>query len=157
MSKGVSNRSQRRLLWAGDIARKEEGRFVRWSILVFAVATSLVAPLALAAPAEGQKTEARAGDAPKFPMKAAEFQQKVDARTVKAREHMEKRLTKHSATDTQKKEARAKFDAGVAEIQKVVSVATADGVVTKDEAQKVREKAKEVRHAGRAARHGHKK
>jgi hypothetical protein len=127
---------------------------VRFTAIVLALATTILVPAAaLAAPSD---TQPAAHGAHKFPMKAAEFQAKVDARTKKAREHMEQRLAKHNASEADKETARARFDAGVAEIQKVVSGAAADGVVTKDEAQKVREKAKEVRHAGPSARHGKK-
>ncbi len=129
---------------------------MRFAAIVLALSTALLIPAtAFAAPSEGQATAGARG-ARAFPMKAAEFQAKVDARTKKAREHMEQRLAKRSASEADKKAARARFDAGVAEIQKVVTGATADGIVTKDEAQTVREKAKEVRQAHRRARHGKK-
>lgn len=83
-----------------------------------------------------------------FPMPAAVFKQKADAREAKAREHMEKRAAKLPAE--QAKELRAKFEAGAAKINAEVSKATADGTVTKDEADAVRKVAKEVRGG-----HGH--
>ena len=92
----------------------------------------------------------------KFPMAAAEFKAKVDARTAKAKERMEQRAAKLPAD--QAKELRAKFDAGTAQIDAEVAKATADGTVTKDEAQKVREVAKTARphgkHRGKHAKRG---
>lgn len=83
-----------------------------------------------------------------YPMPAAAFKQKVDARQAKAREHMEKHAAKLSANEA--KELRAKFDAGLAKINAEVGKATADGTVTKEEAHAVRSVAKEVRgHHGR--------
>ena len=112
---------------------------------VLALATVLVALPAMA----GDKHEKAS-----FPMPAAAFKQKVDARQAKARERMEKHATKLSAE--QAKELRAKFDAGVAKVNAEVNKATADGTVTKDEAAAVRKVAKEARghHGKHARRHG---
>ena len=88
-----------------------------------------------------------------FPMPAAAFKERVDARQAKARERMEKRASTLNAE--QAKELRAKFDAGIAKINAEESKATADGTVTKEEAQAVRQVSKEVRgHHGKHARHG---
>jgi hypothetical protein len=88
-----------------------------------------------------------------FPMPAAAFKAKVEARQAKARTHMEERASKLPAD--QAKELRAKFDAGLAKINTEVAKATADGTVTKDEAHAVHEVAKSVRgHHGKHARHG---
>src|SRR4051794_10648605 len=96
-----------------------------------------------------------AGDHAKasFPMPAAAFEQKVDARQAKARERMEKQAATLPAD--QAKELRAKFDAGVAKIKAEVARATADGTVTKEEADAVRKVVHEVRGGhGNHARHG---
>jgi hypothetical protein len=101
------------------------------------------------------------GDKASFPMPAATFKAKVDARQTKAREHMEKHATKLTAE--QAKELRAKFDAGVAKINAEVTKAVADGTVTKEEADAVRQVSKEVRghghgkHARRGKHKGHPK
>ena len=88
-------------------------------------------------------------------MPAATFKAKVDARQAKAREHMEKRAA--SLPADQAKELRAKFDAGVTKINAEVSKATADGTVTKEEAEAVRKVVKDVRGGhGKHARHGKK-
>jgi hypothetical protein len=95
-------------------------------------------------------------DKANFPMKGAEFKQKVDARQAKAREHMEKRASKMSAEEA--KQLRAKFDAGVAKINVEVNKAVADGTVTKEEADSVRKVSREVHpHHGKHARRGGKK
>ena len=104
-----------------------------------------LAPVFAAAPAlAGEKH-----DKASFPMPAAAFKQKVDARQAKARERMEKRASTLSAE--QAKELRAKFDAGLAKINAEVAKAVADGTVTKEEATAVRQVAKE----GRGHGHGH--
>lgn len=85
---------------------------------------------------------------PAFPMPAAAFKQRVDAREARAREHMEKHAAKLSAEKA--KELRAKFEAGVAKIHAEVAKVTSDGTVTREEAIAVRRVAKEAR-----PRHGH--
>jgi hypothetical protein len=84
----------------------------------------------------------------KFPMAGAEFKAKVDQRVAKARQHMESRVTNLPAD--KQKEVRDKFNAGVATLNAEVQKAVADNVVTKEEAQKVREVAKQLRGG-----HGH--
>ena len=103
----------------------------------FALSLTLFAAPALA--------HGKHGGQANFPMPAAAFKQKVEARQAKAREHMEKRASALPAD--QAKELRAKFDAGVAKINAEVTKATADGTVTKDEAAAVRQAAREI-HGG---------
>ena len=123
--------------------------------LVLSLATLFAAP-AMA----GTGAPHTGGDGPRaehgsFPMPAATFKAKVDARQAKAREHMEKRAA--SLPADQAKELRAKFDAGVTKINAEVSKATADGTVTKEEAEAVRKVVKDVRGGhGKHARHGKK-
>jgi hypothetical protein len=83
------------------------------------------------------------GEHASFPMPAATFQAKVAAREAKAREHMEKRASQLTAE--QATALRAKFDAGEAKINAEVAKVTADGTVTKEEAQEFRQVVKEVR------------
>lgn len=73
---------------------------------------------------------------PRFPMPAAAFKQRVDARLAKARTHVEERASKLSAEEA--KQVRAKFEQHVAQVNAEVAKATADGTVTKDEARAVR-------------------
>ncbi len=111
---------------------------------------------ALAAPAaHGKRPVPAQGrhegkDAAKFPMPAAAFKQKVDARLAKARQHMEARAAKLSAD--QAKELRAKFDAGAAKVNAEVAKVIADGTVTKEEAKQVRQVSREM-HPHRGGKH----
>lgn len=89
-------------------------------------------------------------------MPAAEFRKRVDERTSKARERMEASIKRRSVPEAQAKEVRAKFDAGVAQVKKVVDEVAADGMVTKDEAGRVRQVSRQARgHANNGhRRHG---
>ncbi|MDB5212292.1 MAG: hypothetical protein JWO86_219 [Myxococcaceae bacterium] len=122
---------------------------------VLALAT-LVAVPAFAAPAQGTapaKTQRAEGDkgAKHFPMPAAEFQAKVNARQTKARAHMEEKAAQLPAD--QAKELRTRFDANIAKVNAEVAKAVADGTVTKEEAQAVRAASP---HHGKHARNGKK-
>jgi membrane protein involved in colicin uptake len=122
---------------------------------VLAIATLVAAP-AFAAPAQGngpaktQRAEGEKGERGKahFPMPAAEFQAKVNARQARARQHMEERAAKLNAEEA--KELRAKFDAAQQKVNAEVAKAVADGTVTKEEAKAVREASP---HHGKHARH----
>ena len=94
-----------------------------------------------------------------FPMKGDEFQKHMDARLAKMREKLEQRITKKQISADQATEMRAKFDAGAAKIGAATKQATADGVVTEDEAKQVREVAKSVhpRHGKHGEKQGDKK
>lgn len=113
------------------------------SKIVLAVAFVLASLVAAPAFAKG-----KGGDhAKNFPMPAAQFKAKVDAKTAKAKQRMEDKVKGLPAD--QAKELRAKFDSGVAQVNAEVAKATADGTVTLDEAKKVREVAKSVRPHGK--------
>jgi hypothetical protein len=86
---------------------------------------------------------AKGGNKASFPMPAATFKQKVDRRVAKARQKMETHVSKLPAD--KQKEARARFDAGVARINQEVTKVTADGTVTKEEAAQVRQVAKDLK------------
>ena len=87
-----------------------------------------------------------------FPMPAAAFKARVDAKNTKAKERMEAAAQK--LTPEQAKELRAKFDAGTVQINAEVAKATADGTVTAEEAKKVREVARSAHPHGKGG-HGH--
>lgn len=114
---------------------------------VLAIATLFAAAPAMAGEKDGKEKVS-------FPMPAAAFKAKIDAKQAKAREHMEKRAATLNAE--QAKELRAKFDAGTAKVNAEVAKVTADGTVTKDEAKEVRKVAHEARggHHGKHARKG---
>ena len=116
--------------------------------------STLVAVPAFAAPAQSNvpsKTQRAEGEKGQkhFPMPAAEFQAKVNARQTKARAHMEEKAAQLPAD--QAKELRARFDANIAKVNAEVAKAVADGTVTKEEAQAVRAASP---HHGKHARHG---
>jgi hypothetical protein len=115
--------------------------------------STLVAVPAFAAPAQGNtptKSQRAEGDKDKgnFPMPAAEFQARVDARQAKARKHMEERAAKLPAD--QAAELRASFEADLQKVNAEVAKAVADGTVTKEEAKAVRAASP---HHGKHARH----
>ena len=107
---------------------------------VLALATLIAVPAFAApgggnAPAKTQRAEGEKGGK-HFPMPAAEFKAKVDARQAKARQHMEERASKLPANEA--KELRAKFEETVKKVNVEVAKAVADGTVTKEEAHAVR-------------------
>ena len=73
-----------------------------------------------------------------FPMKATAFQQKVDAKAAKVRARTAERIKESGATTEQAKQERARIETVLASIQAAARKATADGVVTAEEAQTVR-------------------
>jgi hypothetical protein len=103
----------------------------------FALAASLAAVLAV--PSFATIASAHEGGEKKFPIAAAEFKAHVDARLAKARARMDAHIAKDKIPADKANEIRARFDAGVVKVQAEVAKATADGVVTKDEAKAVRE------------------
>ena len=119
--------------------------------------SSLVAVPAFAAPAQGNvpaKTQRADGQGDKgkhFPMPAAEFQAKVNARQTKARARMEEKAGQLPAD--QAKALRERFEANIAKVNAEVAKAVADGTVTNEEAQAVRAASP---HHGKHARHGKK-
>jgi hypothetical protein len=124
----------------------------RLAALVLAFATLAVPVLASAAPAQAPAARHEKNDK-KFPMKAEDFKKHAENMISKSRTRMEEHITKKSVPDDKAKEIRAKFDAGVALVQKEVERVCADGTVTKDEAREVHTAMKAL-HAGG---HGHKK
>ncbi len=117
---------------------------IRASLLAFTLSLgTLVATPALA----------HDGNGAKFPMTAAEFKQKFDARAAKAKTRMEAHAAKLSPADAQA--LRTKFQAAQAKIDAEVQKVIADGTVTKDEAKAVRSLAHSLRGGdhGKCARH----
>jgi hypothetical protein len=96
------------------------------------IAIGLALSTLVAVPAFADDTKA----GPTFPIPAATFKQHVDARQAKARAHMEERASKLPANEAQA--LRAKFNETTAKVNAEVAKATADGTVTKEEAQAVR-------------------
>jgi hypothetical protein len=113
---------------------------------------SLIAVFALAASAIALPAAAHGGggDKAKFPMPAAEFTQHMNARIEKWRAKLEKNIAEKNLPADQAQAARTAFDQGAAQVRNEAAKAAADGVVTKEEAQQVRQVAKTVH-----PHHGH--
>ncbi len=100
---------------------------------------SIVAALALAlttafaVPAMAHETSSTV-----YPVPAAQFQQKVEARLAKSRARMEAVVAKGKLTPEQAATWRTKADARATRVESEMKKAVADGVVTKDEAKAVR-------------------
>ena len=118
--------------------------------LVLGVALAALVSVPAIAQASTDAPQHAAHEHAKFPMTAADFKTKVDARTTKARAEMEK----HAATlpADKARERRAEFDRGVARVNQEVTRVGADGKVTKEEAKEVRKIAREA-HIGRGGHH----
>jgi len=74
-----------------------------------------------------------------YPMKAAEFQKHVDARIARARTQLEEHIKKQGMNEEKAKAARARLDERIAKIEAAAKIAEADGTVTAEEAQTVRD------------------
>jgi len=111
-----------------------------------------VLTFALAAGAEESKPAHH--EPPQFPVPAATFQAHHDARVVKMRAKLEARIVEKKVEAEKAKEMRARFDARTAKVQAAIAKATADGTVTKAEADEIRAVAKEGHHEGRHAHRG---
>jgi hypothetical protein len=96
------------------------------------IAAGLMLGTLVATPAFADDTKG----GPTFPIPAAQFKQRVDARQAKAQKHMEERAAKLPANEAQA--LRATFAAATAKVNAEVAKAIADGTVTKEEAQAVR-------------------
>lgn len=116
------------------------------------VASFALATIALAAvPAfAGQKD-----DAGQFPMAAAQFRQKVEARQQKMRERFEAAIAEKKIPAEKVAEVRAKMAENQAKVKAEVDKVCADGTVTVDEAKQVRQLAKSLHpHHGQHQRRG---
>jgi hypothetical protein len=116
-------------------------------IAAFALAA---APL-LAAPAfAGERV-----DEGQYPMPAAQFRQKVEARQQKHRERFEAAVAEKKISPERAAEIRAKMAEKQAKVRAEVDKACADGTVTLDEAKQVREFVKSLHpHGGRHEKRG---
>ncbi len=73
-----------------------------------------------------------------FPMKAAEFQRKVEARIAKRKEHLAKKIVAKKVDAARAKEMLERSEARATALRAAVATAAQDGVVTADEAKAVR-------------------
>lgn len=98
------------------------------------------------AQAEGRAEKKAKGDKAKhFPMTAAKFKEKVEARITKSKERISAKLNEKNVPADKQKAAIAAFDAGATRVRAAADAAGKDGTVTADEAKGVRELAKQLR------------
>ena len=112
--------------------------------LVSVSVSALAAPPAARASAahhkaKGDKQDKGDKEDKKFPMKADEFKKLVADRVGKARERMEKHISQKNMDEDRAKVLRARFDLGVAVLNRKVDKVCEDGTVTREEAKDVRE------------------
>jgi hypothetical protein len=110
------------------------------------IRSKLVASLALATIAFAA-VPAFAGmkdDPSQFPMAAAQFRQKVEARQQKMRERFDAAVAEKKIPAEKVAEVRARLAEGQAKVKAEVDRVCADGTVTLDEAKQVRQLAKSL-------------
>ncbi|MFO0587206.1 MAG: hypothetical protein U0441_06700 [Polyangiaceae bacterium] len=98
---------------------------------------------------KGHKKALRLGALEKFPMKAEQFQKIVDKRIEHVKSKVEAALKKHNVSDADKANVMKAVDEGAASVRAAAKKAEADGTVTKEEAQAVRDLAKKIREDAR--------
>jgi hypothetical protein len=119
------------------------------TIFIFLLSLPLLT-FAASASAEDGKTHK---NHPTFPITAADFQARHDARVVKMRAKLEARITEKKVDAEKAKMMRERFETRTSAVQIAINKAKADGTVSKEEAKEVRQ----VAHPGRhGKRHGHK-
>lgn len=104
------------------------------------------ADVSVKAEAQGKKGKKREAH---FPMKADKFRAHVSKRAEKARTRLEQALEKRALPKNVQIEVRKEFESGLLKVNAAVDAAAKDGVVTKDEAQAVRDLAKQLRKQAR--------
>ena len=112
-------------------------RLVASLALALSLACSSAVVLAAPGKANVARHEKHAELAKKFPMKADDFRQLVSERTAKARERMEKAISKRQVPSDKANEIRAKFAAVQAQVDAKTAEVCADGTVTLEEAKQV--------------------
>jgi hypothetical protein len=132
--------------------------------LAVALALTVVAAPVVAQADEGRAPAARKDEGKQggkhekhFPVDAAKFEKHVDKRIAKQREHMEKAMAEHNVPEAKRAERRKQFDDGAAKVRAEVKRVGADGTVTKEEAQQVRELSRSLHKEARAHHKGEKK
>lgn len=115
--------------------------------IAFAVALALcAAPAAAHAEARAETTrKAETKKEPQFPMPAESFNQMVERRIREAREQLFLAIDANPmVSDATKAQIKKDFDDGSAAVKALSEEVAADGTVTKEEADKVRDLAKEL-------------
>ena len=112
-------------------------------VLAFAFASAPLAAMAADKPRLALKSNQL--ERWSFPMSAKEFREHVEKRITKAREVMNKKIAEHKLPAAQAAEIRKHFETVAKQVREAADNVTADGTVTKEEAEKVRAVAKDLR------------
>ncbi len=113
------------------------------------IASALIAASALVFPGAawaGSKAHHESG----YPMKAESFKKLVDNRVDRLKGHLDQGLSKRSLTPEQKSEIEKAMDGALKELHAAVDKVSADGVVTRDEAKKIKDLSDQLRSRMRA-------
>lgn len=84
-----------------------------------------------------------------FPVEAAKFQKMVEKRISKAREKVERVMEKRGVPEATRAQIRKELEAGAVFVRAAAQRAGADGSVTREEAQQVRDLAKDLKQKAR--------
>lgn len=116
------------------------------TLAIAAAPASAFAESGRAAPAETKEAKRKGRH---FPVDAQKFEQIVDKRITKAREHMERAMESHHVPDALKTQIRKDFDDGAAAVKAAAKRVGADGTVTREEAKEVKDLAKSIKQKAR--------
>ncbi len=136
-------------------------RILRSSIVAALLALSVVPAAAFASPEStgttaSQRVHQEKKEKESFPMPAAEFKAKAEARVQKARSRIVERMNAKNVPAEKQKVVLAKFDEASAKVMAEVDKVCADGTVTKEEAHAVMKLARELREEARKEHKEHK-
>jgi hypothetical protein len=111
-----------------------------WVLVVGLSSLSPAIATAASTPSQTQRQEHL-----KYPAPAAEFREHVSERIAGARERLDEYIVNKGLRPEEASALRARFQAGVAQVNAKVDEVCADGTVTADEAKAVHELAKSLR------------
>ena len=128
---------------------------VRPLAITIACAFTLVPMTAFADNTTAPAKKAERHQRPKlnFPVDAQLFRKVVEKKIEHARENIDKQLKAHKVPAAQQAEIKKHFEAAVKQIRTAADQVASDGTVTKEEAQKVRELAKDLKKQAREQAH----
>jgi hypothetical protein len=89
-----------------------------------------------------------------FPMKAEAFKKLVDMKVERMKEHLEKGIARRSLSAEQKAEIEKTMDSAAKELHAAAEKVGENGVVTRDEAKKIRDLSEQMRNKVRAELRG---
>jgi hypothetical protein len=123
--------------------------FARPLALALAFVFTAAPLVASAGTKEPAPTEEHGKKGHKFPVDADKFQKHVDKRIEHAKKKLEHILAEHNVPDALKQQIRKDFDDSAAAVRAAAAKAGQDGKVTREEADQVRDLAKDLLHKAR--------